>query len=801
MKQYSGKQLDRIAFTLGGLGAGNICLYGNGALGSVCVRNAPGVNEDPLMFSAVTVLGETNRSRIVEAPVPDMNISGHYPESGYGLGGTTYGLPRFTEGRFSSAFPFANLHLTDERFPLEARLKAWSPFVPGKEDESSLPFAAVEYTFENSTSAPLDCVYYFAAENFMRKNDSALIRPLSNGFCLEQPVDPENCSLQGSFAAQAGETAYVDTAWFRGGWFDTLSMLWNGICKGTYENREYTDHRFTNKSGGTLAVPFHVEPFGKKTIVLRLSWFVPGSVIRDYLPAPEKPFSRLEDYYQPWYSCQFAGIDEVAEKWGREYETLKERTTRFTDSFYDTDLPEELVEAVGSTLSILKSPTVLRLKDGRFWAYEGSGDHSGSCPGTTTHVWNYQQTVSHLFPALERSMREIEFFDGQGENGHQSFRVSIPEINGNDYRSFHAAADGQLGGIVKVYREWRVSGDSEWLKRYWPKVTKSLDYCIATWDPDHIGALVKAHHNTYDIEFWGPGGMCTGYYLSALKAATLMGEALGEDVSGYRSLYEKGRAFMENELFNGEYFYQKTDHPTIEEIEACKGFSQEPYSEELYALIDQEGPRYQYGTGCLSDAVVGIWLGEMSGLKDIIDEEKLCKTLQSIYKYNFKRDLSTHSNPQRPGYAMKNEGGLLLCTWPKGGMPSLPFVYSNEVWTGIEYQVASHLISRGMVQEGVEIVRTLRARYDGTKRNPYCEFECGYWYARALAAYALIQAYTGVWYDAAAGELHVSTKNSDRFHCFLSTATGFGTVSVKEGKAEFKPAFGNVEIKSVIWDD
>ena len=109
-----------------------------------------------------------------------------------------------------------------------------------------------------------------------------------------------------------------------------------------------------------------------------------------------------------------------------------------------------------------------------------------------------------------------------------------------------------------------------------------------------------------------------------------------------------------------------------------------------------------------------------------------------MHKYNLKHDLSGYANPQRPTYACGAEGGLLLCTWPKGGELSLPFVYSNEVWTGIEYQVASHLMLMGRVQEGLEVVRACRDRYDGRVRNPFDEYECGHWYARAMSSYALL---------------------------------------------------------------
>jgi hypothetical protein len=162
-----------------------------------------------------------------------------------------------------------------------------------------------------------------------------------------------------------------------------------------------------------------------------------------------------------------------------------------------------------------------------------------------------------------------------------------------------------------------------------------------------------------------------------------------------------------------------------------------------------------------------------------------------------KKNLSEHANPQRPSYALGNEGGLLLCSWPKGGKLSLPFVYSDEVWTGIEHQVASHLMMTGQVKEGLDILRASRNRYDGRVRNPFNEYECGHWYARALSSYGYLQALTGARYDAVEKTLYISSRIED-FTSFLSTETGFGTVSLKGNKASFKPAYGRIEISKVV---
>jgi len=243
--------------------------------------------------------------------------------------------------------------------------------------------------------------------------------------------------------------------------------------------------------------------------------------------------------------------------------------------------------------------------------------------------------------------------------------------------------------------------------------------------------------------------MCTSFYLGALRAAVLMGRALGEDVSGYAELLARGVQRLETELWNGEYFIQKIEWKNLRAADPTHLQSMVgSYSPEARELLEKEGPKYQYGTGCLADGVLGCWLGLVCGVGEFVDREKVRSHLRAVHRYNLKHDLTAHANPQRPAYACGAEGGLLLCTWPKGGRLSLPFVYSDEVWTGIEYQVASHLMLLGEVERGLEIVRVCRARYDGRVRNPFNEYECGHWYARAMSSYGLLQGLSGARYAA-----------------------------------------------------
>ncbi len=811
---YTGEYLNRVAFPVGGMGAGMFCMEGTGTLSHVSVRNRPEIFNEPGMFAAIHVKGISNGAKLLEGPVPDWKKFG-LSGAGNGLGGATTGLPHFRNASFVTKFPFGHLEISDEDIPLKVEITGWSPFIPGDENNSGLPVGAMEYQFINTRATPVDAVFSFNSKNFLRiSNGKNSISPLTNGFILSETGNPEKpLSTDLAVFTNDGHTV-VDHCWFRGGWWDPLTMAWNTVKTGEVRAVAPVEK---DAPGASLYIPFSLSPGSTKTIRLMLAWYTPDSQMKYGRPGEQKEncdpdsgccnspsdisldkYDKDFDgqYYKPWYSSRFKDIREVSAYWKNHYDELKNNSLLFTNAFYASSLPPEVIEAVAANLTILKSPTVMRQYDGRLWNFEGCADNTGCCHGSCTHVWNYAQAIPHLFPALERSLRHTEFCESQDKLGHQTFRANLPIQPA--VHEFHAAADGQLGGIMKVYREWRISGDPIWLKKMYPMVKKSMDYCIATWDPRHKGVIEEPHHNTYDIEFWGPDGMHGSFYLGALDAITAMGRFLGNDVSLYRQLSAAGKLKMENELFDGEYFIQKIQ---VEGLNAknpvtAQSFGGE-YSKEAIQLLEKEGPKYQYGKGCLSDGILGAWIGSMCGLEDRLDKEKIKSHLLAVHRYNLKENLSEHANPQRPSYALGDEGGLLLCSWPKGGKLSLPFVYSDEVWTGIEHQVASHLMLMGRVEEGLEILRASRNRYDGRIRNPFNEYECGHWYARALSSYGYLQALTGVRYDAVEKTLYIDSVIGD-FTSFLSTETGFGTVSLKNGRPSVSIVYGKVDIRKTV---
>jgi uncharacterized protein (DUF608 family) len=807
---YHGDYLNQIAMPMGGLGAGMICLEGTGALSKFSLRNRPDLASEPKLFSAVSIQGPRSIARVLEGPVPAWKLRPFLPGVEGTYPGGCWGFPRFHEATFETKFPFGIVRLKDPEVPLEVELTGWSPFYPGDADNSSLPVAGLEYRFFNRSSASIDAVFSFHSQNFLapygddfgKKKPAARIRSTANGFILWGPGAEDKPWDDASLAVWVDEAnAKVNPAWMRG--VDSLQIVWRDVETGASYSRAPLEDG--SSPGASLFVPFTVAPGEANTISLRFAWYAPKSNL--FKPADIGSDSNVVSCdavgctpvagtYQPWYAGRFASIEPLIEYWQRNYQPLRQAAEKFSHSLYDTTLPPEVMEAVAANLSILKSPTVLRQIDGRLWGWEGSRETQGSCYGSSTHVWNYAQAVAHLFPELERSLRETEFGPTQNKDGHQFCRAAIPIRPLEEENAPPDAADGQLGGILKFYRDWRISGDTDWLRRWWPRIRASLDYCIRTWDPEQKGVIEEPHQNTYDVEFWGADSMCASLYLGALRAATLMGESLGENVERYSTLLRKCGQHLNEQLFNGEYFLQKTTWRNLRAPYPREDDDSPTYPEFL-EMASKEGPPYQYGEGCLSDGVFGAWLSFMCGVDQGMDPRKVESHLLAVHRYNLKKDFAGQANARRPYFACGHEAGLLCCTWPRGGRPLLAMIYADEVWTGVEYGVASHLIAVGKTKQGLEIIRACRSRYDGRVRNPFDELEAGHWYARAMSSYALLQAFSGARFDAVDKILYLRPAVQGDFRCFLSTATGFGTVGVQHGKPFVEVISGQIPYREI----
>jgi uncharacterized protein (DUF608 family) len=794
---FEHKEILQTALPLGGIAAGSICLNGYGGLQDFAIHNRPAISALPdsfvgaeTAFGVLHINGPQPITRLLEGPLPVEKIFDQGLKSqGFRSDGAE-GYPRFRRSRFRSGYPFGRVELSDPKVPLQVELTGWNPYIPRDDVASGIPCAILEYTFRNTSRRKVDFEFSYHTSHFMvgqkTKWEGTRNHVIPGKGVFFDNAEAPNSETSGSASLSViGHRPVIKAMWFRGGWFDAITALWREIDEARFTaNNGRRDAGRGGRNGGSVLVKAALAPGKEITIPVVITWYQPNSnqAYATATPVTAPADDSAAPKWRVFYASQWRDSRDVALYVHRHYASLRARTIAFQNALLNSTLPKEVLDAVSANLAIAKSPTVLRQENGNLWGWEGCFTAQGCCDGSCTHVWNYAQVFPHLFPQLERTLRELEYRRSMDEHGHVSFRSALPD--GPARHDHHPAADGQLGGIMKLYRDWHISGDTAWMKSLYPLARRSLDYCIGRWDPDRRGALFEPHHNTYDIEFWGPDGMCTTIYIGALCAMSEMAATLGHDAEGeaYRELAERGARFLDEQLFNGEYFEQKVQFKGLRDtsfVDLISGKKKANHGHELMQLLKKEGPRYQYGQGCLSDGVIGAWMAGLYGIATPLNADKVRKNLRSIFRYNFRPSLVDHVNPQRPGYALGAEAGLLLCSWPKGGKPILPFPYSDEIWTGIEYQVASHLIAEGFVREGVTLVKSVRARYDGRTRNPWNEYECGSFYARAMASYALLAAFSGFRYSAVEKTLWFGPRvNTRPFTTFFSTASAHGTITL-----------------------
>ncbi len=463
-----------------------------------------------------------------------------------------------------------------------------------------------------------------------------------------------------------------------------------------------------------------------------------------------------------WMGCHYAqkwpDAARVARYAASNYKALRARTKQFCRTFYDSTLPWWLLDAVTSQMATIRHiGVVFRIANGDVYGWEGS---NGCCDPTCTHVWGYVQNLARVFPELERDMRRIDFKHQQGTNGGVNNRTAVPSPP--HPTGEHPFADGHCSTVLKAYREALNSPGDRWLREYWPSIKHAVEYLIAR-DAASSGGVPNGlleddQLNTYDEALHGVSGFIGSYYLAALRAGEEMAKRARDPSTAarFQSVYLAGRKNLVVRCWNGEYFQQ--DLPGYEKRGG------------------------EVGPGCMADQVIGQWWAHQLGLGYLLPKEMVQKALRSVFQYNWYPDLTGWKHAPR-AFAGAKDRGLIICTWPKGGRPASVMNYSDEVWTGIEYQVAAHMLYEGMRDEAYAIVKGLRERYDGVPRppilrNPWNEIECGGHYARAGASWSLLLALSGWLYDGITSELTLRPlQNPEAFKCFFTGPEGWGSVT------------------------
>lgn len=760
------------AFPLGGIGTGSVTLHASSALTEFEVFNRPTEgNKLPYSFFCMhSEWGDRQDTRVLEAMrAPDFSRArGYHPHE-------AMGLPRFPASQMEVAFPFARVSFEDDSLPLSVGLEAFTPFIPLEEDDSGIPAVSFRYTVRNDSNTPATVLLALSMPNILglpRFDCFENYLPFSG----RENVAVEDAEVAGVFMGGGGvsrdsleyadcsivvprEHGLVSPQWYQGGWYDGVTEFWRDFTNGRLgpEAKPNVSRSAIGPAGypvGSAGIRKVIQPGEEEEFRFILSWYVPNRH-KGWFPS-DNPGQTMKNHY----ATRFGSSLEAAKYLYSNLPRLERQSRLFSDALYGSTLPDDVIEAVANNLTVLTSNTCFRDETGTFLAWEGCHEQEGSCHGTCTHVWNYAQGAAWLFPALERSARLNEFRYEVEPDGKMNFRAQ--KRFGLAAFDMHAAADGQLGTIVRAWREYTLSGDKAFLEEVYPQALKCLEYAEKTWDLDGDLLLEGLQHNTYDIEFLGANPLSGVMYLGALRAAGRMADVLGDHAASeeMRRKSETSGRLLDEKCFNGSYYVQ--------------------------SISDVDRLPYQFGAGCLSDQLLGQALAHWYGLGYLLPKEHVSRAARAVFDNNFLDGTGRGACLQRL-YVAQDEVGLVLCTWPNGGKPRFPFVYSDEVWTGVEYHVASLLIMEGYVAEGLSMVSTVRDRYDGVRRNPFSEMECGHHYARSLASYGVLLALSGLSVSPQGSVTFAPAVNRDDFHCFYCDGRSFGilhqTVSV-DGRVE-----------------
>lgn len=826
-KIYDKDKQAAIVFPLGGIGSGGIGLAGNGRLVDFELFNRPN-KETTNGYSHFAIKCET-KEKVIDArvlqgdTVREFNGSGkgHHHSWGFGHGPnrtTLAGMPHFEDVTFCGGFPFAVLKYKDARMPADIAMEAFNPFIPMNDKDSSIPAAFFTFEIKNNYPEELKYTVAFSAGNVFKRNTvNEFIKTDSiSSIVMRRKGALPHQHTYGNMAisTDAEDVAYQEY-WYRSGWFDELTMFWKDFSRpGSLANRHYDTPgnrpRNLGSDTATLTASVTIKPGETKRLRFVLSWYIPNFYMY-WGNNPRVIWGRAAGFltfsigptWKNYYTKLFSGSLDAAEYCFKHFERLQSDTRMFKDALHGSSLPPAVLDAVQGNIAILKSSTCMRLSNGEFYAFEGSNYAGGSCEGTCNHVWNYAYALPFLFPKLERSIRELDYKYNLKKSGAVGFRLQLPL--GSRPSDFRPCADGQFGGVIKVYREWKLCGDDNWLRGIWPGVKKSLEYAWSDqndeyWDREKNGYLVGSQHHTLDMELFGPNSWLTGLYLGALKAAAVMAAHLGEQdkAKEYDAIFKKGCKWMEANLFNGRHYIQKIN---LKDKSLLEKYCTPRHDVNRYWNDERGEIKYQIGEGCEIDQVVAQWHATLNGLGDIFDKENRKTALRTLYETNFRR-MRDVFNPCRI-FALDDEKGLLICNWTEGAYkPLIPVPYTEEVMCGFEYAAACTMLQEGMEREALEIVAAVRERYDGYKRNPWSEIECGASYARSMASYSLLLTYSGFVFDMTAKTVGFKPLHFENgYRTFWSVDNAWGVFAFNGDEITLDVLYGELPLRTLILPD
>ena len=630
----------------------------------------------------------------------------------------------FDDVTFTNQYPMGRVNYADAAVPVKVQLDAYTPFIPINRDDSSYPVVVMRYTVTNTSDAVQELAIAGMIENKANgpnKPKVCVYRALENITAIE-------CTAKGK------DTNSVAIGLFGSEKPDLVEMAKDSpnakrFFKSSGDSADLPADGARVESDGkkkaysALGRKLSLQPGESKTVSFAMSWRYPLVRYGTGFGNSKKAKTLGQNHYATLFPTAADASNQIADR----EEELYGETKKWTETWYDSTLPYWFLERSFMTVNTMQTQTAQRVipPDGKQDIYNLE-EGVRCCPGNCTHVWYYAQGLSRIFPVIERECRDrIEFGIGQNK---ESGAIAHRYMGGK----FKDAIDGTCGAILRVLRESQMTTDYRFLESIWDRSKLTMDHVIKKWDPDEDGMLAGAQHNTLDEPWYGQVHWLINVYHASLKAAAVMARQMKEPqvAERYEQIVAKGAPAMVDMLWNEEfgYFVHKPGEP--------------------------DDQKHGSTNGCHIDQVLGdSWLMNL-GIESTLPQDKIRKSLQALWKYNFTPDVGAFRDVVKNGryYAAAGDAGLVMCSFPNGkiepksGKESYAG-YLNECMTGFEWQVAAHMIWEGMMEEGLAIGKAIYDRYQPAKRNPYNEVECSDHYSRAMASYGAFLAACGYRYD------------------------------------------------------
>lgn len=801
---YTGEQLKYIGMPVGGINTGQVYLGGDGQLWYWDIfniqridPNTPGAGDkfyiNPMTQDQQFDQGfaiRVNKKVLSKVTTPHIKI---------------LNSEGFSDITFRGEYPIGKVTYKEAGFPVSVKLNAYSPFIPTDNESSDFPAIVMEFTITNDSEKEVNADLIGWLQNMAnykmanKASGKAQNKIVKSGEALQlvasSNVDGEASKDLPDYGNMSLTLLEGNDAW---GTPQTSNDIKYNLNKVNGSNETSSETKLGNKLVGAIGKNIVLKAGESKTLTYVLSWYFPN------VHRTESGFHHLKnkENLRHYYSKKFTSSADVANTIASNTTKFLETTKQWNKTWYNASLPTWFLDRTFVNTGTLATTSCYRLDDltddpdneGRFYAMEGVYLGEGTC----THVFHYEQALGRVFPNLARQLRtQVDYGLSFKDNGIIGYRGEFSKLGtqpGQKYSGY--AVDGQAGTILRAYREHTTSPNKNYLKAYWPKIKKSVEYMIAhdakkSVTPD--GILEGIQYNTLDKEWYGKNAWQSSMYNAALQAGSAMAKEMGDKSFSKKCLAiaAKGKENIKNQLFNGEYFIN---------------------------IVDKENPENpNTNIGCHIDQVLGQSWAFQAGLPRILPKKETVSALQSIYKYNFKTDVGPYLEDATIKnvrfYALPGEPGTIMCTFPNGGADSaagtiasdwnnLVVGYFSECMTGFTYQAAGHMIAEGLVEEGMTMIKAIHERYSPNKRNPYNEIEYGSHYTRAMSSFGAFIAASGFTLNEPNGQIGFSPKiNPEDFKSAFIAGNSWGTFTQKVDSDEqvsgLELAYGTLKIKEI----